>query len=827
MFRILKVVPISLCLIFSLAFSDCFAQGLLPVPAENTSGSGASSAPATQIPLVLKKKKPKSSRENARKTMHTRDSVFLALSRSDTSGATLLQHLQQYTTTYNQINNTLAEGLDTTDESQQLPTVIKRIGRIKTLANTRKSSTLRYLFVLRDNLDHLQDLLTGWQTNLDSVNAKLIANQKEVLRFQSDSLLKNLPGDSTIRAAFLEKKTEVLKLWKKTDSANRKNLFRVYLIQSKISTAFTAMIDETDQIDSKIKRFAIRAFGGEFDYIWKRNDQFSHLDSAMNGTMALNQVQVNYFFKNETIVNIISIAFILLVIGWIFYNKYNTLRHIDQKQIVIEHTHFVYKKPLVSALLLSITIIPYFYDHPPVFFLECLFLVNIILVLIMVRDHFPISLFRFLFALFWITVAYSLSNLLIQITNADRYLVFVLSILSIIFGVLFYLQTKKEPQEHLKYTRLTLWIFIILQAISLVLNITGRFSLAKIIGTTAVFNLWMTMALYFIIRIIIQVLYLQLHTKRAAHSFIALVDYNSIQKKFRSLLALFASLLWVVFLLENLNIDDWVHDYLVDFLGQRRFVGDSSFTYGGFVSFFLVIWVSSMLSKVISYFYDISAQHNTDLTALKKKNRVSTLLIRIGVFTVGFLLAVAASGFPLDKLTIIFSAFGVGIGFGLQNVTNNLVSGMILAFEKPIQIGDIIEVNNRMGTVKEIGIRSSKLATSEGSEVIIPNGDLISQNVVNWTLSNTNRQVEISISVASGTEIAKVTQTLKDLLTNRSDIMNHPEPQIFLNGLTDKSIDFKVQFWAADISDYLELRSRVLVNISEIFEKEGIQLPKS
>ena len=203
------------------------------------------------------------------------------------------------------------------------------------------------------------------------------------------------------------------------------------------------------------------------------------------------------------------------------------------------------------------------------------------------------------------------------------------------------------------------------------------------------------------------------------------------------------------------------------------------------------------------------------------------MLIRIGVFTIGFLLAVAASGFPLDKLTIIFSAFGVGIGFGLQNVTNNLVSGMILAFEKPIQIGDIIEVNNRMGTVKEIGIRSSKLATPEGSEVIIPNGDLISQNVVNWTLSNTNRQVEILISVAIGTEIAKVTKTLKDLLSNRNDIMTQPEPQIFLSSLTDKSIDFKVQFWAADISDYLELRSRVLVNIAESFNREGILFPKS
>jgi small-conductance mechanosensitive channel len=754
--------------------------------------------------------------------------VFLALSKGDTSASAMLQHMQQYTTTFNQINNNLAEGLDTADESQQLPTVIKRIGRIKQLANTRKSSTLRYLFVLRDNLDHLQDMMDGWQSDLDEVNGRLIQNQHDILKFKNDSLLANaMPTDTALREAFFDKRAELGQLWKKTDSANRHNLLKVNLLQSKISTAYSMMLDESDQIDTKIKHFAIRAMNGEFDYIWVRDHQFTHIDSALQGTINLNRIQVNYFFKNETTVHIIAIAFLLLVVAWILYNKYKTVKHFEHKEIVIDHARFVYKKPVVSALLMATTIIPYFYDHPPVFVAECFFLITTILVLIMVKDHFPLSLFHFLHQLFWLTVIYSLSNLLIQIADVDRYVIFLLSIACIVFALIFYKRIQKEPQGHLKYTKLTLWIFIIMQFISLVLNVTGRFSLAKIVGITAVFNLWLTMSLYFIIRIIIQVLYLQLHTKRAERSFISLVDYNTLQNRFRSILSVFATLLWLFFLLQNLNIDDWVHDWLSDALTQQRTMGGASFTLGGFVIFFVVIWVSSMLSRLISYFYDISAQHSNDLAALKKKNRASTLLIRIGVFTVGFLLAVAASGFPLDKLTIIFSAFGVGIGFGLQNVTNNLVSGMILAFEKPIQIGDIIEVNNRTGTVKEIGIRSSKLATGEGSEIIIPNGDLISQNVVNWTLSNTNRQVDILVSVALGTEISKVTQILKDLLTNRDDIMSHPEPQVFLNGITDKSIDFKVLFWAADLSDYLELRSRILSGIYENFTKEGIRMPKS
>ena len=798
-----KIVSLALSLLFAF-YANSFAQ------------------------TVAKKKKPKTLIESARKSMHSRDSLLQALNKSDTSINNLVQKLSQYTNTYNQINNGLSEGLDTADVSQQIPSVIKRVSRIKALANTKKSSTLRYLFVLRDNLDHLQDELEGWEGDLDDVNIKLVQNQHDILRFKSDSLIHNaMPSDSALREAFFDQRADLGRLWRKTDSANRGDLFKVNLLQNKIATIYTNVLDESDQIDSKIKRFALRAMSGEFDYVWKSNNQYNPLDSAINGTVQLNTIQVSYFFKSKTTVHIIALAFMIVIVGWILYNRLKTIKHLEHKEIIVDHTKFVYRNPLISAFLIVTTITPYFYNHPPVFILECAFIVTIILVLVLVRKYFPLSLFHFLFQLFFLTLIYSLSNLLVQITNADRYIILLLSIISIVSAVRFFIKSKKEPEGHLRYTHIVLVVFILLQLISLVLNITGRFSLAKIVGITAVFNLWLTMSLYFIIRIIIQVLFLQLHTKKAEASFISHVDYNTLQKKFRSVLVIFASLLWVFFLLQNLNIDDWVHDILLDILNQQRTIGGATFSYGGFVTFFIVIWLSSLLSKVISYFYDVSSHYSNDISALKKKNRASTLLIRIGVFSIGFLLAVAASGFPIDKLTIIFSAFGVGIGFGLQNITNNLVSGMILAFEKPIQIGDIIEVNNRTGTVKEIGIRSSKLSTGNGSEVIIPNGDLISQNVVNWTLSNTNRQVEILVSVAYGTDIEKVTKLLKDMLTNRNDIMTDPAPAVFLSDITDKAVNFKVFFWAADIADFFELRSRALGDIYESFIKEGIQLPKS
>lgn len=773
-----------------------------------------------------KKKHPGNARDYERRSRRSRDSVLQTLNRSDTSVNSLSQRIEQYTTTFNQINNNLADGLDTLDIGQRLPSMVRRLDKIHAQANTKKSSTLRYLFVLRDNLDHIQDDLDDWQSSLDDIYNRLIQNQHDIIRFRTDTLLRAAPADSTLKKSFFIQRRKVGKLWRRTDSVNRSCLLKINLLQNKVTAAYTKVLDENDQIDSKIKRFANVALSGEFGYIWSLDAQYNNFVSALNATIALNNTQLYYFFKNETATHLVALLF-FIVVTVVCYNWKKTIRNNEFNEVIINNTKYIYQHPLLSSLLVTTAIVPYFYDHPPVAFTEGLFLISIILVLVLVKTKLPATLFKFLSQLFFITIICCLSNLLIQITNIDRIVILLLSILSLILALSFYKKIKALTEDHLPYTVPAIKIFVAMQALSLLLNITGRFSLAKIVTTTAVFNLWMLISLYLIVQIIIQGLFLLLHTQKDEHSFVSLVDYTTIQKKFLNILSVLAGLLWLFFLFQNLNVDDWMRDYLDSVLNQSRNIGGASFTFSGFIIFIIVIWLSSLLSKIVSYFYDVSSQRASELSALKKKNRASTLLIRMAVFSVGFLLAVAASGFPLDKLTIIFSAFGVGIGFGLQNIVNNLVSGLILAFEKPVQIGDVIEVDSRSGTIKEIGIRSSKLATADGAEVIIPNGDLISHHVINWTLSNTNRRIELVVNVAYGTDINKVKTLLKTLLTNRDDIMSQPGASVFLHSVTESSVDFRIFFWAADISNFLELKSVVLANIYDAFRKEGIEMPSS
>ena len=766
-----------------------------------------------------------SKRVRERKAMHSRDSLLRSFNKNDTSISSLLQRIEQYTTTYNQIKNSLASGLDTALLSQELPQTITALDKISSVANTHKSSTLRYLAVLRDNLDHIQKQLDGWQDDLEDINSKLVQNQNDLLKFSKDTVIKAIPADSMVRAAIATQLRDVKILWRKTDSINRKSLLKVNLIQDKISVSFTKALDESDQVDAKIKGFALKAIAGETGFIWEADPVYSDFNSAFKSTIRLNKLLFNYFVRNEKATHLVGFLFLILTFSWIVYSRKRALKDNENPNKISVTANYIFKNPIISSLLVVTAITPYFYVHPPTVFLEVFFLISIIFSFLLIRKEIQKSTFSFLIALFAITVGYAVSNLFIQISNIDRYFIFLLSILSIIIGAIFYKKLKNITESPFPYTLTVVSVFIGFHIFSLLLNITGRFSLAKIIGVTAVFNFWMLIILYLVINIVIEALFLQFQIKRGEKSFINWIDYDLVQKKFRNTLVIGSSMLWLFFLLQNLNIDDWATDYGEDILNQAHSVGGASFTFGGFVIFVFVIWLSSIASKVISYFYDVSSRRVTDLSVFKRKNQTSALIIRIGVFAVGFLLAVSASNFPLDKLTIIISAFGVGIGFGLQNIVNNLVSGLILAFEKPIQIGDIIAVDGHTGTMKEIGIRSSKVVTGDGSEVIIPNGDLISHQVVNWTLSNTNRQIELKVVTAYGVDINSFKGILINLLSNRDDIMSEPAPAVLVNSVNENAVEFRVLFWLADITTTGSLKSLILTEIYQVIDKEGVQLP--
>ena len=178
-------------------------------------------------------------------------------------------------------------------------------------------------------------------------------------------------------------------------------------------------------------------------------------------------------------------------------------------------------------------------------------------------------------------------------------------------------------------------------------------------------------------------------------------------------------------------------------------------------------------------------------------------------------------------MAVLAGALGVGIGFGLQNIVNNFVSGFILIFEQPIKVGDKVEISSLklMGEVRRIGIRSSIIRTFAGADVVVPNSNLIQSEVINWTLSDTKRRVEVLVGVKYGTDPQRVVELLLDVARESPRILKHPPPAALFTGFGDSSLNFVLRVWTATFDESIVQSSEVAIAVNAALKAAGIEIP--
>jgi small-conductance mechanosensitive channel len=179
----------------------------------------------------------------------------------------------------------------------------------------------------------------------------------------------------------------------------------------------------------------------------------------------------------------------------------------------------------------------------------------------------------------------------------------------------------------------------------------------------------------------------------------------------------------------------------------------------------------------------------------------------------------------MDRITIILGALGVGIGLGLQALVNNLVSGLILAFEKPVNVGDVIEIDDNPGIMKSIGFRSSVIVKVDGSQVVIPNGDLLNLHLVNWSNGKSKRRVELLVGVAYGTDLEKARKILLDVMKNNKLVLPNPPPMVLAQDFKDSCIEFRCNFWVGSFMEGSYAKSEIIHAIVAAFRENDIVIP--
>jgi small-conductance mechanosensitive channel len=291
----------------------------------------------------------------------------------------------------------------------------------------------------------------------------------------------------------------------------------------------------------------------------------------------------------------------------------------------------------------------------------------------------------------------------------------------------------------------------------------------------------------------------------------------------RSGLRALAAFWWVYLLLEGLQLWAPLRTGAAAVLSAQVGYGPAAVSLGGVLAFALTLWVSWMLARLISL-----ALEEEVFARVRMPPGVPfalTTFTRYSVLVVGFLVAMGVLGFSLDRVVLLLSAVGVGIGFGLQNVVNNFVSGVILLFERPIRVGDRVQVDDLLGEVSTIGIRASKVRTFDGSDVIVPNGDFISARVINWTLADRKRRVILPVGVAYGTKPRQVLEILEQVAHANPGVLDDPAPDALFRGFGDSSLDFELRAWTDSDRGWLPVLSDLAVATSEALEAAGISIP--
>ena len=384
---------------------------------------------------------------------------------------------------------------------------------------------------------------------------------------------------------------------------------------------------------------------------------------------------------------------------------------------------------------------------------------------------------------------------------------------------------RPDNAPELKYTILLLGarIATAMLGAALVSNLFGYVRLAQYLGLACIYSGFIGVSMYTGTRVYITLLKAGLSLPQAETLAVARLHRQGLLRWLPRILIWTAVAVWLSATLDLLRIRDQVSSAVQAVLNFHIAGSASEVTLGGILGFFTMLALGYIFASGIRFLLREEVFNRFNLKRDVPDLLASTvyyLLLLLVFFT-----AVNAGGVELNKFTLLTGALGVGFGFGMQNIINNFVSGLILQYERPIHINDVLEVEGYTGKVTRIGIRSSTLQTFQGAEVIIPNANFISGKVVNWTLTESRRRAEMALGVAYGTDPKVVLKFLLDAANQHESVLTDPAPMAYFVGFGDSALNFELHFWVMQDSNWYRVRSEIAMVVMKWLENAGIEIP--
>ncbi len=609
--------------------------------------------------------------------------------------------------------------------------------------------------------------------------------------------------------------------------------------RSRTLAALDAVVGQTAQVDKALsdltkarKHLVRRLFVRDSLPLWSWRptlDGWSETPGRLRAAVAPELATARDYVVNQSS----RIPFFVALFGaliWFLRRAQSRTQRWIEKDRSLARVAMVFHKPVSSALLLTLFAILWTDPRLPQFLRQAIALLGIVPMLRMLPQLIDPPLRIALYAQTGLFAADRLRGLTAGVPELDQ-IVFFLEITGAVLFLAWLARSGRlehisalaaQPQYERWIERLVRGLFVLL-AFALLATVLGFMRLADLVAGTVLFSSYMAVALFAGFRVLEGVVVAALHSRPARALYMLQDNQALIQQRIMRVVNWIAVASWAALTLRMAGLFEPLVDAVTAAFNAELGIGALALSLSDLLAFAVTVWLSFLLSRFTRFVLKEDVYPRVRLA--RGLPYALSNLVHYSILMLGFFLGLAAIGLDLTKFTILAGAFGLGIGFGLQNIINNFVSGLILLFERPVQVGDAVQIGTLFGEIKRIGIRSSTLRTWEGAEVILPNANLIADAVTNWTLSDRMRRIDVSVGVAYGSDPERVIALLLAVATAHPLVLKDPAPVALFIAFGDSALDFQLRAWTARFEDSVPLRSALGVAIYHALTEAGIAIP--
>lgn len=684
--------------------------------------------------------------------------------------------------------------------------------------------TSRNLAATYNILHALQLQMLAYKRQVDIYHEQLVNYRLQIDSLSNDESLFIFSRDSVELTGYVNKLRLVSQALRPIEKELAANINGIQAIQDQVNLELLTIENSQEDILYYQTEIANKGLSRDFAPLWQQSKYDRPPREILYFSFLKAKLVFTYYLKAHQ--GKLFIAFALLVCIVLYVSSLK--REATTKGDKVKEKSMLLSSPRCASVLIGLSLAQFMFPNPPYVFSTIFLVVSSLLLTVTFRRF--ISTY---WMLIWLTfsllfLAASIDNIVLQASRAERYVMLGISCLAVISGAIALLNRYKHEELQERWILYPILLMTILETLAILLNLFGIFNIAKALMVAGLLNVSAAIIFLWVVKLVNEGLTLAsaLYTKQERRFFY--INYNRVGKRAPAFFYMLLTVGWFVLFGRNFYEFRFITEPVNEFLYAEHMLGSYNFSVINIGTFFLIMIGATVLSKVVSFFA-ADPQWNTRDEKDGKKIHIGSwiLLVRISIIMLGLFLAFSAVGIPLQQITLIIGALGVGIGFGLQTLVNNLVSGLIIAFEKPVNVDDMIEVGGQAGKVKSIGFRSSVIATPDGANMIMPNGDLLNSHVINWTLGGFRKRLHIHLDIRYGTGLERTKELLMEIFEKEAQVLDNPVTAIQFGEVTAQSVSVDIHFWVRTLKDAGQIKSDLLVQITGMLDENGIELALS